>query len=81
MAIETCWRRHARSSAWPRVKAAYFRVLDAWAQLYRAAREDAALRARRRAARAQVATPLQTSCGARASRAASWRGGDARATS
>ena len=60
VAIETCWRRHARSSAWPRVKAAYFRVLDAWAQLYRAAREDAALRARRRAARAQVATPLQT---------------------
>ena len=27
VAIETCWRRHARSSAWPRVKAAYFRVL------------------------------------------------------
>ena len=68
VAIETCWRRHARSSAWPRVKAAYFRVLDAWAQLYRAAREDAALRARRRAARAQVATPLQTLWRARLAR-------------
>ena len=68
VAIETCWRRHARSSDWPRVKAAYFRVLDAWARLYRAAREDAALRARRRAARAQVATPLQTLWRARLAR-------------
>ena len=68
VAIETCWRRHARASDWPRVKAAYFRVLDAWARLYRAAREDAALRARRRAARAQVATPLQTRWRARLAR-------------